>query len=556
MKKIVLIIGLIMIGNLSFSQQNQIKSELDPTKSNGYLKWKDLDPMGYRIRIFEKQNDGKFVEKERIQTDKNYHKLNSAYLNSNKNYYRVEGLSAEALNDDIDGDDIVTPMRPYYPGEELSFVSCEKVCNGNEYAYSLVSYGIGIVTDSDGDGQSDLDENGHYILNDSGKRYLRMESSGFAYENLEGDIAPYYIAMDDIDFTQYRDLYNKIYPQHPLTKYQDYFVYDEYIGADEGFTTRDGYKFWGNYAYLVEKTLLQFEWMDGNRTPNLNYTDNLCSQPFAGGNYAGWLGTWNENMEYYGDASNDYSGNYYNSNPDPSIYLSTLYCEGKSSTGSNGWVDPSILNDWNVQIYEDWFACLEDWAENGYTEDLIDCEPSSPGGGFTGTGNPLPHWNQYVKKILFFKVDKETGTSTPIEWNPAEKKEYYNPNNLILEAGLYKMYGIFSSGKIIPYYFEYKPENAIRRKTADFVDLKIVPNPIQNNILKVDISSDKKVRYNLEIHSLEGNVLMSESSFINENSTKNVTLNVSKNKYPYNQIRVVLKFEDGSQVEKIAYRTN
>jgi hypothetical protein len=552
MKKIVFFIGLFLIGYPINSQQNLIKSEISPIKSNGYIKWQNFDPSGFRIRVFEKLSNGTFNEVERIETEKNYHKLNDSYLNRTKNYYRIEGKSSVALNDVID--DVIEPIRPPKPGEEHMFRVCSKVCNGNEYAYSLDSFGIGIATDSNLDGEVDVDENGDYILNETGKRFMRMSSAGFDYDNLQGDIAPYYIAMDVVDFNNYNELYKLIYGQY-LQQNIDYIQYNGFVGTDAKFKTREGYNFHGSNPKLVEKRALQFEWMTDNRTPVLFYTDNLCSQPLLGQSHVGWIGTWNANKVYNGD--DDIPGNQYNSNPNPSIYKSELECKGHRTISSGDLVDPEDLYLWQNQMYDDWFDCLDDWTENGYPDDLIDCGPSLPGGGFTGTGNPLPHWSQYVRKLLFVKVDNnDESTETPIEWNPGEKKEFYNPNNLILEAGLYKMYGIFSSGKVIPYYFEYKPEMAIIKKVSDFVKLEIIPNPIQNNSLKFDVSSDKKVKYNLEIHSLDGQVLMSESSFINENTTKNVVVNVSKNKYPYNQIRVVLKFEDGSQIEKIAYRAN
>jgi hypothetical protein len=294
--------------------------------------------------------------------------------------------------------------------------------------------------------------------------------------------------------------------------------------------------------------------MGGNRTPDLYYTDNLCSQPFAGSNYVGWLGTWNTNMEYNGTAENGYSGNIYNSNPDISIYKNQLECNGNSST-SGGGINPT---DWAEETYEAWFDCVDDWVENGYPDDLIDCIEGTT--GTSGPGNPVPHWNQYVKKMLFFKIDDDRENDgeigNPIEYEPGKKNEFYNPNNLILDAGLYKMYAVFSSGKIIPLIFEHKAENTIIRKTSDIAELNIVPNPIENNQLKVEVKAEKKIKYKLQIHNLDGVVLYSDDSFINEGATKNVTVNVTKNKYQFNQVRVVLIFEDGSKIEKIAYRPN
>ncbi|MBI2259276.1 MAG: hypothetical protein HYU67_10315 [Flavobacteriia bacterium] len=546
MKKLFLTLNVVIISFFAFNQ-TIVRSKVDPKISNYHLFWDEFDNQGYRLRIFKKDLNGVFDEIENIETNNNYFRLNASYFNSNKNYYRIEGKSNNSLID-VSEDDVEN-IKVYYPGDDFHFMVCDKMCNSDGYAWFLISWGIGIVQDENFDGVADVDEDGNYILHDSGRRYLRMSDNYIRYQNLdEGLYSEFYMAMTPERFEQYKIQWRDIYEPHvtnvnntSLVTEVDEFDRDVirlygYFGVNDGFKTPEGFNFIGSNPYLVKKSALRFNWMDDNRTSELYYNDNLCSMPLTGN--VAWIGTFNNHMDEY--------DNLINSNPDINLYANELMCQG------NNGVDVGIFEeiiDERKFDHDNFIDCVEEWIESDFSIDLDDCYQSAIG---VNPGSPTVNnnfMNGLIRRVYIDHIDGSYDNTTELNLN--QKTETYVPNNLNIEKGLNRLTFILKGGEIIPFVFESSETKITNNKISDIVSLDILSNPLTNNNLKVEIFSDYKINYNLKVISLDGNILHDLNDNLNGISKNISNFNINKKNYAFNQIRVQLLFEDGSSMEKI-----
>jgi hypothetical protein len=564
MKKIIFSVACaLLISGASWAQNAKIESQLDATKSSGFLKWENTDNLGYKIRVFKKSNTGELTEVFNTESMKNFVKLEKELLKKD-HYYRIDGKSTGVL-DVVTVDDIF-PIPQQGPGFEFNENRCYAKCNGPSYSWQLRANENMILVERMVDGQLML------VPESTGTAFLTLASAPGYYDS-QGQFANHYMMMDFIDLTWYKDAYFEIHSNDLIEKNSnnsldgnwDYF-YVSNLPINHGYRDLNGSLFSGTSGYLVKKSLFKYDWMSNNRTNDLPNSTvlNLCGV----GATSVWTNTFN-----------NASGHELN-NPFPStntsLHAQNLNCIQTPLPGADNTIgDNDGDNDGGKGLEEfmhAYFDCVQDFVELDITGDALinlDCfknvvNPNGNSGngnsGHSGhSGGNVSPFDGAVKdgplKVVFTKVNSSS-PNPEVVWTPKSKNEnpndnFYLPDNLVLQEGLYLAQFIFR-GMVIPIYFESTAINTPFYKISDFVSTNISPNPIQGGKINLDVVSAKKIKYTLYAFNLNGEIIHTEQGVMNEGQSKNIKINVNKKQIPFNQVRVKLKFEDGSTLEKIA----
>jgi hypothetical protein len=563
MKKIILSISCaLLFGSASWAQSEKIVSQLDATKSTGFLKWENTDNLGYKIRVFKKLGIGELQEVFETESTKNFVKLEKELLKKD-HFYRIEGKSTGTL--DVVIIDDVQPIITPVPGVEFGEPRCYATCNGPNYSWRLTAYEKFVF---------EYDDWGNLISESTDQSYMSI-SPNPGYYDAQGNYTSNYMMMDLIDLEWYKVAHQNIFGGLPVEKCSgspcsdewDYFYVSD-LPANHGYRNMNGHLFPGRDGYLVKKTLFKYNWMNGNRTddlPNSSIIDNLCNLR----NSANWNNAYSSSANVaswtnvFNSSSHELNHPYPSTNT--SFHLQNLNCISTPLPGNNGTFGNNTgngsNNDTDIHAY---FDCVQDFvftnlngegASLNCFKDISIRNPNGNGGGNTGngvgSGSPFDEVvNDGPLKVIFTKVDSNE-PSEEVIWTPRQESEFYMPDNIPLEQGLYSALFIFK-GQVIPIYFESTAENTPVYKISDFVSAQISPNPVQGGIVNLDVNSTKKVKYNLQAFNLNGDILHTEQGVLNAGQTKNLKINVNKNQAPFNQVRVKMTFDDGSVIEKTA----
>jgi hypothetical protein len=78
--------------------------------------------------------------------------------------------------------------------------------------------------------------------------------------------------------------------------------------------------------------------------------------------------------------------------------------------------------------------------------------------------------------------------------------------------------------------------------------MSISPNPIENNVMKLNIETKKDMKAQLVVYTIDNVVLYDKNIELNTEHTFFEAIEIAGKEIPYNQIRVKLIFEDQSSM--------
>lgn len=509
MKKALLLVTLVWYSSGLFSQNEKLEFYSTPNESRGYLSWPSYENSTYVIEYAHKIIDGdnvtyRTIDKQQLKL--NYTKINSRYTTQPDIFYKVT-VHGSAGQVTIDSDWILACLEcgpQFYP-------VCHWQCNGTTYAWRLTLF-----------------EHENY-----GSGNLRL-STGFNYfDNNLGVAVPFYEAMTSTVYNArlnsgyYSDFYNTnsltgVYPGVNYYKRTNVTSNEQIRDAQNNVLT--------GTVHFIGKPLMQFQSLSSLMTNNLAISQSQC------GNTRGW------------------AINTYNNNPSQNLPID-LECTSAYSTpggGSSGSTDDDITNGANVEFIFYLIECMGDtyWANEFNLGDVLaglPCEPGASGGGWT----PLDAVSAEILDVEIKRIDQSTeGVILSAESLFASNSMFVS-NNISFESGLYQVRFNFADGTTLPIVVE-NMDNSVQVNNASFSTLQIAPNPIEDRWLKINMSVERRMQFDLEIVSLQGEVLHKEKRHMHENTTAERSIKLNQNRFPYNQLIVRMVFEDGSVNQSMA----
>lgn len=211
---------------------------------------------------------------------------------------------------------------------------------------------------------------------------------------------------------------------------------------------------------------------------------------------------------------------------------------GTGTTGSTGA---------NVEFVFYLIECMGDtyWANEFNLQDVlagIPCETVNPnGGGWT----PVDAVSADILNVEIKRIDQNEEEVVLSAESLFASNSIYVSNNVSFNSGLYQVRFNFADGTSLPLVIENK-DNLVQTSNASYASLTIAPNPIEDRWLRMIVGVERRMQFDLEIVSMQGEVLHKEKRHMHENTTMERSIKLNQNKFPYNQVIVRMVFEDGS----------
>lgn len=495
---------------VGWGANNDFTSLIKPNESRGYILWNPVPNADYVVNIYEMQSTGNLSLIATKSTDNNYARL-SGYLSNPDAYYSISAYNSGNGTLIVEGNpQAINGLPP----ESM----CTKKCNGVDYAYEF-----NLMEAEATVGQ--------------GERWLMVSPTNDVVDNANGIIIPFWQAISTSQYNQLPPLhpYKRVTANGPIGPAIYEYKHAQIINGGAMF---NGEAIGGPFfdaqnnvvtdGWLIEKKLNKYYHFGTSRTtaqPDLN----LCS---ADMNF--WVNFYNNGNPYgFQQVSTDleyFIGPITVNNPIPSELACVPALNGTTGGDDdccntfemvNDFLDCIVLATWDPeqgQESEAWFDC---WDE------LEDPDPV--------VGVHINPFDMNENFTLSAGIDS-MGNLNVIDQVGS------------ISDGLYKITLYTSSGTVIPSVFEHRSKKI---HDKDRVKLDVTPNPIANNELKFKISSEEVIDTQIEVISLDGTTLYSETVTLSNATDLHRTIPVAANT-PYNQIRVNLIFNDGSMIQKTA----
>ncbi len=485
------------------AQNSQLNSKIDPLKSNGYMYWEDISSDEYLIEIEQEDINGILTPIKSFIIKDNWFKLDNDILDIPNAHITVNSYENGVITDH--GDAIIT-VPPWHIDDSLI---CEVDCNGTNtsYAYKLQIW-------EKANGVSRMTLNPTYDYFDQAQQTtvpFYQAISAPVWEAMPGT-HPYKIitANGPTGLPQYQYRRIPILASNPNTYFD---VMNNPVTS----------------GMLVEKKLDEYSIYQSVST-TAEPSINLCTQQ------VNTSATWVDFYNLYHDQSATFPPQY------PSFFgivselgcaEATVYGGGSPYTGgSSGNFDDmfdelDILHPCLVDAtsFQETIGCHNDFFNNQSNIAL----------GVNGVQiTPLSNHNQVYEIFL---------------QNNGEITNNINPGDLV--TGLYKFTVFTNTGGI---YSRYLPIIAEQdRPDYTTVEMLIVPNPITNSILNIDIESEYANDAVIHVYTLDGTILNSASVNLQAGAMHNETMNIPTGiSIPQNQIRILLILEDGTALSQTA----
>jgi len=446
----------------------------------------------------QKDNLNKFTEVESLKTKNPYARIDLKYTKKKDFYFTVVALNQNTgvVNGESDPISAVDPF--YDPTVDI----CSYSCNGKNYAWALTLK------------QDYYNPTGTY--NPSEEGFLQL-NQGFKFV-AEGVYSRFYQAIDIYNYNQldpnhaYRKMYNN------GTYRYDHIQIDAELEGGPFFDAQNNVVIDG---WLVEKKLDQFEHFNFDITNSI-----LPSATFCDMTGSGWYETFNNS---YGPPSvngvtpiiTEFSAQY--GIPDE------LTCNANNGTytdGGNG--DNPFENEYIDNVFNCWYYNESIEAYAGCLDEYV----------LTG--------GQIVTDIILIPLDKN-GLKHHLQRDSIHRKFADLDFNSIYKNGLYEVQ-IFTNSQHV---FKSIVENVSNKNLVEdkeYVHMSISPNPIENNVMKLNIETKKDMKAHLVVYTIDNVVLYDSNIELNTEHTFFEAIEIAGKEIPYNQIRVKLIFEDQSSM--------
>jgi hypothetical protein len=526
MKKLFsVLVGLWLSSNCwSQNSTNQFRSSIiDPSVSRHYITWEEKPNARYEVHLYTKDDNGNEIPIEVVSSEKNYIKLKKTISTpSNGVYFKtisINKTTGQIIDIGIEFEQAADEV-PYYN-------SCSRTCNGIDYAWTL-----GWWQKPDFYGNVTPSRPGKLILRNA---YHYIDDYGFG--------VPYFRAMSATEFVDWRN--KKTDPNiHQYHYINEYLIISEEVRREDCVVDAIGTRLEG-LVYFVEKKLEGYWYMQTNNTDDFNQ-NQMCTSTTEIGFWIEEFNKRTKNTSWYKEPLNG----------EPTILgcLPQTNCEGSLDPNGGGGGGGGTDDD----PFGELLNCLMSSNFNTYSE-LIEVFNNCAG---TGTGgNPPPFdpttLNYLPSQINSFFNKKELKSYQLMRLDKASETLKIDPKNINyedlnqIESGLYRALFIFSDYSIVPIVFEHKTTTT--NLGNNYAKLDIVPNPIQE-ILKFQLSSEKNTDAVINIYTLDGNTVYTELVSLIKGRKLNKIIDVNSMNALYNQWRVVVRFPDGTSIQKTAVR--
>jgi len=472
----------------------------EPSTSNGYLCWEQVQNATYEVLIFERHIDSlSNVTYDTLVTlypSQNYLRFDAQYLNSNSYYYKINALNSLG---EVEDESDFEPHCLYCPEDDEYIDACSWTCNGPDYAWKVTL------------AQNEAESNGRLMV-----------SSGNTFDYDAGVSVPLYEPMT---WTVYNA---KGYPGYldgrAVYTRNDVLAAEGIRDASNNLLSAAVH---GN-IYFVEKKLEQFWELPPIYTDVISISEANC-----------------------GIGNRPWAINTYNNYPSSTLPIE-LTC---TNAFGNYPDDPNDdENDGTNPNWEWWETINQYWGFEAPTiGDLLNGLP-----GLAANGQSWVRVNEVDEDFSFIYISRIDDVSfTPVIIDPATI--FNNGGNFVapsnnFSSGLYRVTFGWENGSVLPLVFEHDSAGYTPITNADFVELGIAPNPIQNNELKIEISTERQMNFTLQVLSLSGATLHTEQISMNADTTQQKNISVAGSNFPYSQLVVKLIFADGSTMQEIAIR--
>jgi hypothetical protein len=447
--------------NECFSQDsgeaNRLNTTINPYESRGYLHWESEPDEYYLVTIMHKDDQNQFSEVESLKTKNPYARIDLKYTRETDYYFTVTAFD-ENTGVVNGSSDPISAVDPYY---DPTVDVCQYVYDGENYAWKLQLK------------QDYYNLTG--IYNPSEEGFLQL-NQGFKFVS-EGVYSPFYQAIDLIN-------YNQLDPTHPYRQMYnngnyryDHIQIDASLAGGPFFDAQNNVVLNG---WLIEKKLDQFEHFNYDITNSI-----LPSATFCDMSASGWYETFNNS---YGPPSingvipaiTEFATQY-----GIPAELTCNTSNGTYTDGGNG--DNPFENEFINNV----FAC---WYDNEDLEAYADCldEDVLTGG-------------QILTDIILIPLDKN-GSKHHLQRDPTYGKFVDLDFNSINKNGLYEVQIFTNSQNVFKSIIEnVSDKNLVEDK--DFVQMSISPNPIENNVMKLNVKTEKDMNAKLVVYTLANVVL-------------------------------------------------
>jgi hypothetical protein len=503
---------IIVTSNFLISQDNVFRFKTKPNESRGYLCWENYDSSYYVLELSQKIKDldtEYFKTIERQQLKINYSKINSKYLASNDIYYKVSAFNN--LNQVI----ISSEWIPACIGCGESYAKvCSWICNGPSYAWELSLLG-----------------------NSSNSSGLLQLSTAYDYYDYTAGIAiPYYEPISPVVYNARitSNYYDSFYSMDIITgQTPSSYYYNRTVSSNEHIIDAQGNVLSGT-VHFIGKQLMQYEPLQPISTNILTISETEC------GNSKQW------------------AINKYNSFPNTPLPFE-LDCQNAYTIPSGG-TSPSGNPTSNAQGHVEFIfyliECMGEtyWANEFNLDDVLLGLPCSKNEQDQWT--PIDIVSSNIRNVEINRIDKTSDRLVFTGNSLFESNSNFISNNVNFPIGLYLARFFFEDGSSLPLVVEKNWSNTTIINNSYFSDLQITPNPIENKWLSFKINVQRRMKFDLEILTLDGEILHKEKKQMQENTTLERSIKINKNIVPYNQVIVKMIFEDGSIKQSIAYLPN
>ncbi|TSJ48126.1 hypothetical protein [Fluviicola chungangensis] len=506
MKKILL--ALFINATFALTTQGQtLQSYLTPWKSNGFIYWSKEDGVNYKVNVYQLVNSSYTLISSTRSTN-NYFQFTSPQLTSSDLFYTIGKYSST--------DVLLEESDPQSIGDHPGPVPiCYLDCNGLRESYRI-----------------------NLMQTYNGSTYLMASDNAGAHNALIGQYAPYYQAIDIVNY----ELYDVLHPYRKATAGFGSLIYErDHI---EIFPTTPGGPYYDaqnnivTTGFLVEKKMDKYEHFNTANTGNYEASTDWCEANIGTG-----TSIFNANLD---PASLPTSGNTVTGNQawfltqtgtdsqgNPIYQIpNQLYCSTmQNGSGSSGGPGAPNIDDFMEAIE----LCF-DFATGDVSGDPEDCLiPDGPiGGGLGGL----------IGGITFESLDKESGYYLSIDnpnGTPSVKGEEGD-----FSAGLYRINLFLTDGRIIPVYRVLGPI-----ADARVVEISISPNVIVNSELKFGVQSNENTSVNILVQKLDGTTVYTEAVNLIANTEILRVIPITGD-IPYNQLRVSVILDDGTVIQETA----
>ena len=188
-------------------------------------------------------------------------------------------------------------------------------------------------------------------------------------------------------------------------------------------------------------------------------------------------------------------------------------------------------------------------SPGGFVNEVQDAAPATLMPNGTSVMSNLEH-------LVFRRIDGGNGTGQIFE-GPAKinRNAPFVAQPVSLVSGLYDVTLDFGGVDVYHVITHYDASNATIINNASFASLLVYPNQIQNDVVNFKVTSQRKMKYQIQLISLDGTILYNHrNTMIFEDQENTHKIPVSYTNFPYNQIKVRITFADGSFTEQTAVR--